>query len=270
LSELVQIMRQLWRHGVAVLMVLAAMAWGLASWLTSTVRDEVADGAGISADQVEFDGTQIELVGFSSQAELDQAMDAVRQLDLGWEVSGGVNVGSTPISAPTDTKEDPESVAAPATQPTVGPESTTTSQAAGESESTTTTEAKSTTTATEVVESLNALFELEPINFDYLSVRLAEESKATLDHAAGVINANPDAGRLKVVGHTDSLGPSAANQRLSERRALIVVEYLIAYGNVDADRLEYEGRGETELKVDPQVTYWDGLANRRIEWEILS
>ena len=121
-----------------------------------------------------------------------------------------------------------------------------------------------------VEQQLNALFELEPIEFDTSQATIRSTSVATLDRAAEVINANPDAGRLLVVGHTDSDGSDAANLDLSQRRAQAVVEYLVAEREVDADRLEAEGRGETELKVDPEETPEDKQRNRRIEWELIS
>lgn len=121
-----------------------------------------------------------------------------------------------------------------------------------------------------VQDQLNALFALEPIEFDTSRATIRDSSVATLDEAAAVINANPDAGQLNVVGHTDSDGAAAANLDLSERRAQAVVEYLVTTGEVDPGRLEAEGRGETELLVDPEVTAEDKQRNRRIEWELLS
>lgn len=284
MSELVQIFKQLWRFAVGIPIALIVVSVGLAMWLTSAVRSDAAQAAGIADDRVEVGDQSIHLVGFGSESELDDAVKAVEDLGLGWDVSGELAAGREVASDadPGQEPEDSQSVTSVLERDVVEtassvPESTATTDtvdsstdSSGQTESTTTTEANSTTTATEVVNSLNALFELEPINFEYLSSGLADESKLTLDAAAELINANPDAGRLMVVGHTDSLGPSNANQRLSERRAMVVVDYLVTFGAVDPERLEYEGRGESELKVDPQVSYWDGLANRRIEWEILS
>jgi flagellar motor protein MotB len=48
-----------------------------------------------------------------------------------------------------------------------------------------------------------------------------------------------------------------------------VVDYLVTVGGVDADRLEVDGRGETDLKVEPELTAEDKQRNRRIEWELL-
>lgn len=124
-------------------------------------------------------------------------------------------------------------------------------------------------TVEQVDAQLNALFTLEPIEFGTASADIRDESKATLDQAAAVLNANPEAGRLQVVGHTDTDGAADANQRLSQRRAAAVVDYLVSQGGVDPARLEAVGKGESEPKVDPEVTAEDKQRNRRIEWVML-
>lgn len=121
-----------------------------------------------------------------------------------------------------------------------------------------------------VEQTLNDLFELEPIEFDTARATIRDSSIPTLAAAAELINANPDAGRLLVVGHTDSDGSARTNQALSRARAEAVVDYLITTGGVDPERLEAEGRGESELLVDPDTTPEDRQRNRRIEWELVS
>ncbi len=121
-----------------------------------------------------------------------------------------------------------------------------------------------------VEQQLNDLFALEPIEFDVSRATIRPQSIATLDAAAAVINDNPEAGRLLVVGHTDGDGSDSANQALSEARAAAVVAYLVADGEVDPGRLDAEGRGEAELLVSPEVTPEDKQRNRRIEWELIS
>ncbi len=125
-------------------------------------------------------------------------------------------------------------------------------------------------TVRSVEQSLNDLFELDPIEFDTARATIRDGSTPTLDAAAELINANPDAGPLLVVGHTDSDGSTRTNQALSEARAAAVVDYLVTTGSVEPERLEAEGRGESELLVDPDITPEDRQRNRRIEWELLS
>ncbi|MGQ9369804.1 OmpA family protein [Azospirillum sp. ST 5-10] len=101
------------------------------------------------------------------------------------------------------------------------------------------------------------------IAFDFASARIRPESQAVLDRVAAVM-ASPE-GRdrvFQVIGHTDAVGPAAANLNLSRRRAEAVVAYLTGRHGVASDRLEASGRGEEEL-ADP--AHPAAAANRRVE-----
>jgi outer membrane protein OmpA-like peptidoglycan-associated protein len=67
---------------------------------------------------------------------------------------------------------------------------------------------------------------------------------------------------FKIAGHTDAKGTAEYNQKLSERRAQAVRDYLVAQYDVDASRLETAGYGLTQL-IDP-VHPLDGI-NRRVQ-----
>lgn len=85
-----------------------------------------------------------------------------------------------------------------------------------------------------------------------------------------VADALKDAGaiRIRVVGHTDSSGTESVNQWLSRQRAGVVAEYLADQG-VPSERLDNEGRGHAEPKLDPDQEQIQGpWVNRRIELEI--
>lgn len=56
--------------------------------------------------------------------------------------------------------------------------------------------------------------------------------------------------KLYVVGHTDSQGPTAFNQKLSEQRAAAISTYLADEFDIDTARIEEEGKGE----LDPRAT----------------
>jgi outer membrane protein OmpA-like peptidoglycan-associated protein len=68
---------------------------------------------------------------------------------------------------------------------------------------------------------------------------------------------------LVVVGHTDNVGTAGYNQRLSERRALSVAQYLESH-RVNAMRLATAGKGEAE-PVASNSTESGRQANRRVE-----
>jgi outer membrane protein OmpA-like peptidoglycan-associated protein len=106
-------------------------------------------------------------------------------------------------------------------------------------------------------------FVTQGIFFDTGSDRLRPESTPTLEEIAAMLEAHADL-RLRVEGHTDSVGDDAANQELSERRAASMKAYLVTEKHIDADRLEAHGLGET-TPAAPNDTPEGRQQNRRVE-----
>jgi outer membrane protein OmpA-like peptidoglycan-associated protein len=72
---------------------------------------------------------------------------------------------------------------------------------------------------------------------------------------------------LRVTGHTDSVGSDTYNQKLSDRRAHSVVEYLISNGIARSSFVSVLGAGESQPVADNKTA--DGRAmNRRVEIQI--
>ena len=69
------------------------------------------------------------------------------------------------------------------------------------------------------------------------------------------------------VGHTDSTGPAAYNQKLSVRRAEAVKAYLVSKG-IEQNRVYTEGKGETQ-PVASNATRQGRAQNRRVEIEVV-
>jgi len=84
----------------------------------------------------------------------------------------------------------------------------------------------------------------------------------SLDALVEVLGAHSQL-RVRLRGHTDSLGESEANQRLSEARAEAVRQELIARG-IGAERIQAEGAGEVEPVAD-NATAAGRARNRRVE-----
>ena len=84
--------------------------------------------------------------------------------------------------------------------------------------------------------------------FGFDKANLREEGKAALNDAAAKIKANPEIKAVIVTGHTDRLGSDAYNQKLSNRRANIVKDYLASQG-VDPSIIDAVGKGEAEPVV---------------------
>lgn len=72
--------------------------------------------------------------------------------------------------------------------------------------------------------------------------------------------------RYLILGFTDASGPTELNQRLSEERAKAFFDYLVSRG-IDADRLQYEGRGE--LPEDRSLEGVEPHPHRRVEIHLL-
>ncbi|HTY04061.1 MAG TPA: OmpA family protein [Rhodocyclaceae bacterium] len=85
--------------------------------------------------------------------------------------------------------------------------------------------------------------------FDFDKSVLRPEGKAKLDDVAAKLSDM----KLEViiaVGHADRFGTEAYNQRLSERRAAAVKDYLVAKG-VEANRVYTEGKGSKQPVTKP-------------------
>ena len=88
-------------------------------------------------------------------------------------------------------------------------------------------------------------------------------SVAILDEAVDTLKRNPEV-RVEVDGHTDSKGTDAYNQKLSERRANGVYEYLISHGVPESQITGHKGFGESQ-PIDTNDTAEGRQRNRRVE-----
>jgi len=102
--------------------------------------------------------------------------------------------------------------------------------------------------------------------FDFDKAVLKPEGKAKLDDLASKVKAiNLEV--IIAVGHTDSVGSDAYNQKLSIRRAEAVKAYLVSKG-IDKSRVYTEGKGEKQPVADNKTK--EGRAkNRRVEIEVV-
>ena len=98
------------------------------------------------------------------------------------------------------------------------------------------------------------------------SARLKSESSPLLDSLASIMARCPGM-VVEVGGHTDSVGSSATNQRLSESRAASVVNYLQGKGLAN-DTMVAKGYGETQPIAD-NATREGRDDNRRIGFKVL-
>ncbi|WP_251978027.1 OmpA family protein [Salinicola avicenniae] len=108
---------------------------------------------------------------------------------------------------------------------------------------------------------------LRDVNFEFDSATLTSTAESILDDISEKLNAN-DTLRIRLEGHTDSVGPAAYNKELSQRRADSVKDYLVEKG-FNADNITTIGYGE-EQPVASNETAEGRAENRRVElgeWE---
>lgn len=93
---------------------------------------------------------------------------------------------------------------------------------------------------------------------------LSDASKFVLHDLATLMGKQQQI-KLKIVGHTSAEGDAKFNQKLSEGRAKAAVDFLVSQG-ISQDRLQWEGKGSSELKdaANPESN-----VNRRTEFIVI-
>ena len=101
------------------------------------------------------------------------------------------------------------------------------------------------------------------INFEFNSAKLKQDALITLDRLAAALKDDKLAHLdFLIGGHTDAVGTDQYNDKLSEKRAASVKQYLVAHSGIEAHRLLDKGFGESRL-LDPKHPL-DGV-NRRVQ-----
>ncbi|MBI4127033.1 MAG: OmpA family protein [Deltaproteobacteria bacterium] len=107
----------------------------------------------------------------------------------------------------------------------------------------------------------------QKIHFEFDKAVIRKLSYPILDDVAYLLSINPQIRQVSVEGHTDWIGPDKYNQKLSERRANSVRDYLISKG-IEPDRLHAVGYGESRPIADNNSSR--GRArNRRTEFMVV-
>ena len=112
----------------------------------------------------------------------------------------------------------------------------------------------------------------EDMHFDFDKSTLTAEAQVILKRNIQILKENPKA-KVRIAGYTSASGTEAYNQKLSERRANAVKEYLIKEGVIAPDRLSTIGYGETRpamYEAAPKDLYSEAAkANMRVLFEII-
>ncbi|MBC6992776.1 OmpA family protein [Neolewinella lacunae] len=115
-----------------------------------------------------------------------------------------------------------------------------------------------------ITESVTVTFD-GGVLFEFGKASLTAASMAELDRMSSVFARYPDTDIL-IGGHTDDVGSDSVNQRLSEKRAASVADYLAAH-NVARSRMKTTGYGES-APVASNTTDAGRAQNRRVEVSI--
>ncbi|UVL41626.1 OmpA family protein [Pseudomonas sp. B21-040] len=108
---------------------------------------------------------------------------------------------------------------------------------------------------------------IRDVHFQFDKATLTESDKEVLNKIATRLKAEAPTAQLTVTGHTDSVGSDTYNQKLSDKRAHSVVEYLIQEGVPRSSFVSVVGAGESQPVADNKTA--DGRAqNRRTEIKI--
>lgn len=113
----------------------------------------------------------------------------------------------------------------------------------------------------------NQRFRLPDVDFRTGTAILTPAAREELGKVVLALRGQPDL-KIRIVGHTDSVGSAALNQELSLERAEAVATYLALQG-VATQRLQTDGRGQTEPVAD-NATAEGRARNRRIEIHLLA
>ena len=122
------------------------------------------------------------------------------------------------------------------------------------------------------VEEKVVILAFEDVHFDFDKSTLTEEAQVILKRNIQILKDNPKV-KVRIAGYTSASGTEAYNQRLSERRANAVKEYLTKEGIIAPDRLSTIGYGETRpamYEAAPKDLYSEAAkANMRVLFEII-
>jgi len=116
--------------------------------------------------------------------------------------------------------------------------------------------------AVEAAAVIPAAIELDNVNFDFDKYELTPTAKMNLDGHLQSFSSQPDR-HILIKGYADSTGPEDYNQKLSERRAQAVYDYLTSRG-VNSERMKTFGYGESQPVADNSTAEGRAL-NRRAE-----
>jgi outer membrane protein OmpA-like peptidoglycan-associated protein/Tol biopolymer transport system component len=113
---------------------------------------------------------------------------------------------------------------------------------------------------------------LTPVYFAFDSYQLTDADILQLDKVLQLLKEYQNI-RVKLTGHSDAKGPADYNQKLSEKRASSVMDYLVN-NNIESGRIDAQGMGEQKFAAinsnpDGADNPEGRKLNRRVEFEFI-
>lgn len=125
----------------------------------------------------------------------------------------------------------------------------------------------------ELGDDLAKTLELNPIYFDFDKHNIRPDAAFELEKVIAVMKQYPNL-KIDVRSHTDSRAPDSYNMKLSQRRNLSTIRYIITEGGISPSRLTGRGYGETQLTNacgnGIECTEEEHQLNRRSEFIIVA
>ena len=116
-------------------------------------------------------------------------------------------------------------------------------------------------------QSISTKLEFTTIDFASGSSTVVTAMYPDLNKLASFLIDHPNV-MLKISGHTDSDGDEEFNQKLSQKRAMAIMEYLVAFASVNPKQVSAIGYGSSRPIVE-EKTEEDKTLNRRVEFELI-
>ncbi len=122
------------------------------------------------------------------------------------------------------------------------------------------------------IEKRAIILALEDVHFDFDKSTLTKEAQVILKRSITRLKDNPKA-NIRIAGYTSASGTKEYNQKLSERRATAVYDYITKEGLVPPEKLATIGYGEmmpATYEPIPENIYSEAAkANMRVLFEVI-
>lgn len=118
-----------------------------------------------------------------------------------------------------------------------------------------------------ITEPIASKVKFESIEFDVGKADLKTEMYADLNKVVNFLYDNPEF-KVRISGHTDSVGDPDDNLKLSQARADVIKDYMVIFAGIIENRVSAKGYGDTQPIILNEKTVEDKKLNRRVEFEI--